>query len=115
MSEINEPEAIVEGDYVRRLDLGADPFSHDFKCNYFFSGAMRQQVQEQLVHFSRFGDQVVVLTGSTGSGTSRLLDEVFEQLQDVMDYCDIDGELSASPRLCWQLWLTSYKFRWGFR
>jgi len=83
--------------YIQRLDLGADPFSKNFDGEYFYDGALRRDVLDQLVHFSRFSDQVVVLTGSTGSGTSSLLDKMFDQLNQIMDYCDINGENVSTP------------------
>jgi DamX protein len=87
------------GTYIQRLDLGADPFTADFDSEYFYEGAMRRDSLDQLVHFSRFSDQIVVLTGNTGSGTSRLLDRMFDQLDQIIDYCDINGEEDSTPEL----------------
>jgi len=83
--------------YVRRLDLAADPFADDFESDYFYRGAQRQATLEQVVHFSRFSDHIVMLLGATGSGSSRLLDEMLAQLHQIMDCCDIDGEGESSP------------------
>ena len=91
------------GKYIQRLDLGADPFAADFDSEYFYEGAMRRDSLDQLIHFSRFSDQTVVLTGSTGSGTSRLLDRMFDQLDQIIDYCYIDGEEGANPELILQI------------
>lgn len=85
--------------YIQRLDLGADPFTADFYTEYFYEGALRRDSLDQLIHFSRFSDQVVVLTGSTGSGTSRLLDRMYDQLDQIIDYCDINGEDDSTPEL----------------
>lgn len=83
--------------YVPRLDLGADPFAADFESEYFYGGAMRRQLLEQLVHFCRFTDQVVVLVGATGSGTSTLLDQACFQLEPLMDCCVISAEDAKAP------------------
>jgi len=83
--------------YVQRLDLGGDPFISGGAGDYFYAGGMRRQLLDQIIHFSRFGDQVVLLTGSTGSGTSTLLSAMISQLQPVMDCCVINGEVSKSP------------------
>ncbi len=83
--------------YVQRLDLGDDPFAVDFESDYFYTGAMRRQLLDQLVHFSRFGDQTVLLLGATGSGTSTLLDQAYELIEEAMDCCYINAEESSSP------------------
>jgi septal ring-binding cell division protein DamX/type II secretory pathway predicted ATPase ExeA len=83
--------------YVQRLDLGDDPFAADFHVDYFYTGAMRRQLLDQLIHFSRFSDQTVVLVGASGSGTSTLLDQASALIEDVMDSCFINGEELVSP------------------
>lgn len=83
--------------YVQRLDLGDDPFAADFHSDYFYTGAMRRQLLDQLVHFSRFSDQTVVLVGATGSGTSTLLDQASAQIEEVMDSCFINAEELMLP------------------
>ena len=83
--------------YVQRLDLGADPFAAGYKGEFFYRGASRKQLLEQVIHFSRFSDQVVILTGSTGSGTSTLLAALSEQLQEVMACCTINAESFMAP------------------
>jgi DamX protein len=83
--------------YVQRLDLGEDPFSADFVGDYFYSGASRRQLLDQVAHLSRFGDHVVVLVGSAGSGKSRLLDATFDRLQALMDCCHINAEMVSTP------------------
>ncbi|WP_101758329.1 SPOR domain-containing protein [Oceanicoccus sp. KOV_DT_Chl] len=84
--------------YVQRLDLSADPFADDFESDYFYSGAQRRQILDQLIHFSRFSDQVVLLVGATGSGTSWLVDHAYSQLADVMDCCFVDAETAMSDQ-----------------
>jgi septal ring-binding cell division protein DamX/type II secretory pathway predicted ATPase ExeA len=89
------PESSLADAYIQRLGLSDDPFV--IETDYFYGGGMRRQILEQVIHFSRFGEQPVLLTGSTGSGTSRILDELFVQLQQTMDCCDINGAQSPSP------------------
>ncbi|MEH6557516.1 MAG: AAA family ATPase [Oceanicoccus sp.] len=83
--------------YVQRLDLGDDPFNGNSDKEYFYSGAARGQILDQLVHFVRFGEQVVVLLGATGSGTSSLLDQSLVVLEDLMDCCYINGDDETLP------------------
>ena len=82
--------------YVQRLDLRDDPFAVDFESDYFYTGAMRRQLLDQLVHFSCFGGQTVLLLGATGCGTSTLLDQACELIEEVMDCCFINAEESVS-------------------
>lgn len=94
--------------YVHRLDLGDDPFASDFVSDYFYCPAERRQLLDQLVHFGRFGNQVVMLVGATGSGTSTVLDQAIIQLREVMDCCYVDAEVVTTPEqlkqsLCEQL------------
>ena len=84
--------------YIQRLDLGEDPFTPEFTSNYFYGGASRRQLLDQIIHLCRFGNHVVVVTGNTGSGTSTLLDTTFSQLQPLMDCCHINAQLLSTPR-----------------
>lgn len=94
MSEMAANEAV---DYVCSLHLEADPFADGFQSDYFYGGAMRHQLLGQLVHFSRFSEQVVLLLGAAGSGVSTLLAQALSQLQEVMDCCCINAEVISTP------------------
>ncbi|MGK0499590.1 MAG: DamX protein [Oceanicoccus sp.] len=89
--------AYEAGHYVQSLDLGADPFVADVESDYFYVGAQRRELLEQLIHFSRFGKQTVVLLGATGSGSSTLLDQALNELEELADFCCLDGEQISSP------------------
>ena len=96
--------------YVHTLDLGDDPFDSGFESDYFYSTPARNHLLDQLVHFSRYSDHVVVLVGAEGVGTSTVLDEAIRALRDAMDCCYMDAEVSMSPEqvlesLCEQLHL----------
>ena len=84
--------------YVQRLDLEDDPFAVDFESDYFYPGAMRRQLLDQLVHFSCFGDQTVLLVGASGCGTSTMLDRACELIEEVMDCCFINAEETGSAQ-----------------
>lgn len=83
--------------YVHRLGLDDDPFASHFQTDYFYNGGMRQQLLEQLLHYCRFGEQVLLLTGSTGSGTSTVLEVLLSDLYDQMDCCRVNAEELLSP------------------
>jgi DamX protein len=104
----DSPSAQHADHYVNRLDLGDDPFSDEFDSDYYFSTTARQQLLDQLVHFSRFSDQLVLLVGASGSGTSTLLDQTIFRLREVMDCCYVNAEEVMTPEqvmesICQQL------------
>lgn len=95
---MRDSSAVYSADhYVQRLDLGADPFEKGYRSDYFFGGGQRSQVLDQALHFSRYSEQTVLLLGSTGSGTSTILQQVVHRLSPIMDFCTIDGEGVATP------------------
>ena len=85
-------DTIKADSYVERLGLEADPFSPDFESDYFYAEAGRRALLDQAIHLARFSDQLVILSGATGVGTSTVLDEIFIQLQDVIECCDVNAE-----------------------
>jgi DamX protein len=94
-------EATTTGSYVsefiQNLDLGGNPFNTGYQGDYFFAGAMRQNILDQLIHFCRFSDQLVVLTGPYGSGKTILVDVAVAKLYSVIDCCRITAQLLATP------------------
>lgn len=103
-------ESTAADHYVHRLDLGEDPFNSGLESDYFYSTPARTHLLDQLIHFSRYSDQIVVLAGAKGVGTSTVLDQAIDTLRDTMDCCYMDAELSMSPEqvlesLCEQLHL----------
>ncbi|MGK0441106.1 MAG: septal ring-binding cell division protein DamX/type II secretory pathway predicted ATPase ExeA [Pseudohongiellaceae bacterium] len=83
--------------HVSRLDLGQDPFDRNYNSNSFYHGGERRKVLEQLVHYGRYSKQPVLLTGDVGSGKDRILTEIIDQLQAVMDCCRVSVELLSNP------------------
>jgi DamX protein len=98
--------------YVNRLDLGDDPFSSQFDSDYYFTTTARQQLLDQLVHFSRFSDQVVMLVGATGSGTSTLLDQAILRLREVMDCCYVNAEVVMTAEQVMESLCQQLHFHW---
>lgn len=95
---MRDSSAVFSADhYVQRLDLGADPFEKGYRSDYFFGGGQRSQVLDQVLHFSRYGEQTVLLLGSTGSGTSTVLHQVLDRISPIMEFCTVDGESVGSP------------------
>lgn len=109
---MRENSAVFSADhYVQRLDLGADPFQKGYRSDFFFGGGQRRQILDQVLHFSRYSDQVVLLLGSTGSGTSTLMQQLLDRLAPLMDFCTVDAETFTAPEqllelMCGQLQFT---------
>lgn len=74
-------------DYLQRLDLGAEPLAGT--TDYFYAGAERRNVLDQIVHYCRFSEQLVVLTAAPGSGKTTLVDATVVQLNSIIDCCRI--------------------------
>jgi DamX protein len=87
----------ASADYVMHFDLAADPFAPGFSSDYFYAGAGRREVLDQLIHLARFSDQPVLLSGEAGAGKSILVDVVVTQLHTVMDCCRVMADEFASP------------------
>lgn len=94
---MRENSAVFSADhYVQRLDLGADPFQKGYRSDFFYGGGQRRQILDQVLHFSRYSDQVVLLVGSTGCGTSTVMQQLLDRLAPLMDFCTVDAETFSS-------------------
>lgn len=60
-----------------RYGLAGDPFMDH--PDFFFTGAQRQHHLETLSHLAVFGDMVLLVTGDSGAGKTRLLAEFVRQ------------------------------------
>ena len=90
---INMEQSIA--DYLQHLDLGAESFTH--LGDYFYTGADRRNSLDQMVHYCRFSEQLVVLAAEQGSGKTTLVDATVSQLHTVMDCCRIPAaDISGS-------------------
>lgn len=85
-------------DYLQRFELATDPFSE--KGDYFYAGADRRNCLDQIVHYCRFSEQLVVLTAEKGSGKTALVDATLAQLHTVIDCCRIPAaNISSSESI----------------
>ena len=84
--------------YIQRLDLGGDPFAEANAGRFFYKGAGRGQLLDQLVHHVRFGQQVLSLGGDHGSGKSVVVRQLIEQLQGTMDSCCMNARHLNTPQ-----------------
>lgn len=81
----------VAASYVLALDLAYDPFELGAEHDFFYTGALRAEALDRLVHRCRFSDQLQLLCAARGSGKSQLVDHAISLLQTVMDCCRIDA------------------------
>lgn len=84
--------------FIQRLDLADNPFTEQQRLQYFYPGAKRQETLDQLVHFCRYSQQLVVLTGAAGSGRSVLLDGLQQAIGDVVDCCHCSQAATLNPQ-----------------
>ncbi len=78
-----------------RHGLAGDPFAPS--NHFFFTGGQRQHHLEALSHLSAFGDMVLLVTGDSGSGKTRLLAELDRQIQNRLSVCRIRSDALADP------------------
>jgi DamX protein len=84
--------------YMQHLDLGAEPFTNP--GDYFYAGADRRNSLDQMVHYCRFSEQLVVLAAEPGSGKTTLVDATVSQLHTVIDCCRVPaGDISSSESI----------------
>lgn len=86
-----------DSDFLSYYDLDRDPFSDENISGLFFPGAGRAEILESLLHFVRYGDAPVFLTGNAGSGKSATLETLLSQLDSDFDVAVIDAVLMMTP------------------
>ncbi len=69
--------------------FGANADSLAVSGDHFYSGADRRNTLDQLVHFCRFSEQLVVLSAEPGEGKTTLVDATITQLHAVIDCCRV--------------------------
>ena len=80
-----------KSDLAARLGLAVDPLAPDALPEFFFVGARRRFVVQQVVHTLYFSGGLVLLTGERGSGKTRVLDEISRELASLADVCRIEA------------------------
>lgn len=79
------------GGLAARLGLAVDPLAADALPEFFFVGARRRFVVQQVVHTLYFSGGLVLMTGERGSGKTRVLDEIGRELASLADVCRIEA------------------------
>lgn len=81
-------------DYMEHYGLSVDPF---LPGHWFFGGAGRQQILDQLQHMRHFGSGALLLVGAEGVGKSHLLTHCLDQVQQDTIVCNIEASVLLSP------------------
>lgn len=79
------------GDLAARLGLAIDPFSAGALPEFFFVGARRRFAVQQVVHALYFSGHIVLLTGDSGAGKTRALDEICRELENLAELCRVEA------------------------
>jgi DamX protein len=83
--DAHESSALLS-DYRQRYGLSEDPFSDDYSFP-LFTGAGRRQVLDQLLHLCQFSNQLLVITGESGVGKTRLAHALADSLEENDHLC----------------------------
>ncbi len=73
-------------DYRQRYGLSEDPFSDDYSFP-LFTAAGRRQVLDQLLHLCQFSNQLLVITGESGVGKTRIAHALADSLEENDHLC----------------------------
>ncbi len=76
--------------------IDREPFSDQGVSGLFYPGAKRQQILDQLLHLTRYGPPLLMLTGAKGSGKSFLV----SNLQQSLDNAVFDVVRFSADVLC---------------
>ena len=79
--------------YLSHYHFERDPFADVGRSGLFFPGAGRHQVVETLLHFSRYGNSPVFLSGAAGAGKTLLVHHFFTQLESDVSALLVSAEL----------------------
>jgi DamX protein len=76
----------VLNDYRQRYGLSEDPFTDDPGFP-LFTGGGRRQLLDQLLHLCQFGQQMLVITGESGVGKTRIAHALADSLEEQDELC----------------------------
>lgn len=105
-----DAESQLLSDYRQRYGLSIDPFVDDPHFP-FYTGALRRQILEQLLHLCQFSHNLLVVTGEYGVGKTRMAQALIDGLDDADDICFVEGQINSDigsllTEVCGQLELS---------
>ncbi|MGW8311367.1 MAG: AAA family ATPase [Thiogranum sp.] len=78
-------------DYLKTFSLKTEPFATSVDGRFFYAAAALTQRMDLLVHLTRFGDAIVLVSGPPGSGKTTLLRRFIRQTSRQWRLCALDA------------------------
>ncbi|MES2824028.1 MAG: AAA family ATPase [Pseudomonadota bacterium] len=88
-------ETQLLSDYRQRYGLSVDPFADDPHFP-LYTGALRRQILDQLLHLSQFSNNLLVVLGDYGVGKTRMAQALIDALDDADDICFLEGQITST-------------------
>jgi DamX protein len=79
-------------DYLKTFSLKTEPFATSVDGRFFYAAAALNQRMDLLVHLTRFGDAIILVSGPPGSGKTTLLRRFIRQTSRQWRLCALDAE-----------------------
>ena len=87
-SEFPAPSA----DYLKTYSLSCEPFADGLDGRFFYAGSALMQRLDLLIHLTRFGDSVILVSGPPGSGKTTLLGRFVAQANRQWRLCLMNAD-----------------------
>ena len=88
-------ESQLLSDYRQRYGLSTDPFADDPHFP-LYTGALRREILDQLLHLSQFSNNLLVVLGEYGVGKTRMAQAFIDSLDDADDICFLEGQITSN-------------------
>jgi len=87
-SEFPAPSA----DYLKTYSLSCEPFADGLDGRFFYAGSALMQRLDLLIHLTRFGDSIILVSGPPGSGKTTLLSRFVAQANRQWRLCLMNAD-----------------------
>ncbi|MES2674333.1 MAG: AAA family ATPase [Pseudomonadota bacterium] len=94
-SDEHHTDTQLLSDYRQRYGLSVDPFADDPHFP-LYTGALRRQILDQLLHLSQFSNNLLVVLGDYGVGKTRMAQALIDSLDDADDICFLEGQITST-------------------
>ena len=94
-SDRHDSGAQLLSDYRQHYGLSIDPFADDPHFP-LYTGALRRQILDQLLHLSQFSNNLLVVLGEYGVGKTRMAQALIDSLDDADDICFLEGQITST-------------------
>lgn len=95
ISDEHRSETQLLSDYRQGYGLSVDPFADDPHFP-LYTGALRRQILDQLLHLSQFSNNLLVVLGDYGVGKTRMAQALIDSLDDADDICFLEGQVTST-------------------